>query len=469
MWVGIGCVFVVLVRVSLGLPNLDVQETSLHWTSTSSHKSNYNFAAHWKRIQWKNFLKLYSSAEAVNVSSAQCSNEDASRIAAEFIKLKRDSSECFAEDFLGSLAADDPFGDKVLINIGVNKGYNIGAWTAIFFPRSNISGASWQGMVCKEEDKIDVYTAADCCGICGDCRQTYEQINLRAKSRRGKLWHAGTDHHAKLTQHTTSFIAWDLNKHNLGRIEEAIRSPTFQNHLSPALSLSAPPRGTTINGHSNHTLHIRQNFRFFTVHAAGSNVLGEASIPDCGFGNEWCSLDPNNKQPPPSWIGSPAQISKSTERSVEQLKHNVVVPVATVDHVMCVFSRKYYNNASTNATTFALETPCSPVIIDILQIDTEGNDALVLQGSRQWLMQNLVRVVMFEYHSLQPWPNYRLFDIVTEMDGYGYDCYFLGKQYFWRLSRNCWHAVYEFHEWANAICVRRDDIWWQSIQSWVRQ
>jgi Methyltransferase FkbM domain len=71
--------------------------------------------------------------------------------------------------------------------------------------------------------------------------------------------------------------------------------------------------------------------------------------------------------------------------------------------------------------------------IDILQIDTEGFDALVLKGARQLLEKGLVRLLIFEYHGKDPWPQYPLKDIVDSMKPL-YDCFFEGTGRLWRLT-----------------------------------
>jgi hypothetical protein len=73
-------------------------------------------------------------------------------------------------------------------------------------------------------------------------------------------------------------------------------------------------------------------------------------------------------------------------------------------------------------------------IVDILMIDTEGHDPLVLQGSRGLLQQALIRVVIFEYHHVGLWNQFKLQDIMLELDSYGYDCFFQGQARLWPIT-----------------------------------
>ena len=72
--------------------------------------------------------------------------------------------------------------------------------------------------------------------------------------------------------------------------------------------------------------------------------------------------------------------------------------------------------------------------IDILIIDTEGYDPPVLDGARSLFLAGLVRVVIFEYHEVGEWHNYKLGDIVMWMNDYDYECFFIHISELWPIS-----------------------------------
>eukprot|EP00981_Chlorochromonas_danica_P002358 scaffold453_cov187-Ochromonas_danica.AAC.28 len=37
----------------------------------------------------------------------------------------------------------------------------------------------------------------------------------------------------------------------------------------------------------------------------------------------------------------------------------------------------------------------------------------------------------------------------------------------WKITGNCWHEKYEFHEWSNVMCFQRNDIWHKAVQDLV--
>lgn len=74
------------------------------------------------------------------------------------------------------------------------------------------------------------------------------------------------------------------------------------------------------------------------------------------------------------------------------------------------------------------------------------------------LTSQRVRVIKFEYQPLGPWDSYQLGDVVDDLDGLGYDCYFEADHRVVRLT-GCWHEDFEFHVWSTVTCVVRGDPW----------
>ncbi len=91
-------------------------------------------------------------------------------------------------------------------------------------------------------------------------------------------------------------------------------------------------------------------------------------------------------------------------------------------------------------------------VVDILMIDTEGNDPQVLQGARELLRGHQVRVVLFEYHRTGQWETQKLGPVISQLDADGYCCYWQGQERLWPIT-GCWDDLYEFHNWSNVLCV----------------
>eukprot|EP00668_Euglena_longa_P046023 GGOE01061707.1.p1 GENE.GGOE01061707.1~~GGOE01061707.1.p1 ORF type:complete len:373 (-),score=89.48 GGOE01061707.1:272-1309(-) len=106
--------------------------------------------------------------------------------------------------------------------------------------------------------------------------------------------------------------------------------------------------------------------------------------------------------------------------------------------------------------------------IDVLSLDTEGNDALVLQGGARTLA-SCVGYVEFEYGTGGAWQHIRLPEVLLPLEEAGFVCYWLGKGKLWRIT-GCWHAAYSTVQvWANIGCVHRRETEWSAIMELIFQ
>ncbi len=147
------------------------------------------------------------------------------------------------------------------------------------------------------------------------------------------------------------------------------------------------------------------------IHAAGSSVPGVAHFPRHFTGFEAFGL------------GSTSQYGTD------------VVEVITVDELV----RR--NNLQS---------------IDMLSIDTEGNDMRVIFGSVHSLHK--VRFLEFEYHVSNRWAQSDLQDLVDLLDQFNFDCYWPSNEgKLWRLT-GCWHdSYYTKRFWSNVACCNRNE------------
>jgi FkbM family methyltransferase len=155
--------------------------------------------------------------------------------------------------------------------------------------------------------------------------------------------------------------------------------------------------------HWDSTIHV--------IHAAVSSARGEAWFPSSFIGQETMGLNEEG-----------------------EMGHDLV-PVITVDELV-------------------KEHKLSRV--DVLSIDTEGNDAKVLLGAVHTLP--LVRFLEFEYHHIGHWGQSDLQLIAELLDQFGFDCYWQGnKGQLWRLT-GCWDdSFYSKRDWSNIACVKRKE------------
>ena len=105
--------------------------------------------------------------------------------------------------------------------------------------------------------------------------------------------------------------------------------------------------------------------------------------------------------------------------------------------------------------------------IDILQIDSEGSDALIIRGAKGLLAQQRIRLLRFEYHEVPPWNTLLLKDTIADLHAMQYACYFEGQGRLWPISGTCWNDRYEFHQWSNVACFAVRDSWLQAMASFV--
>lgn len=94
--------------------------------------------------------------------------------------------------------------------------------------------------------------------------------------------------------------------------------------------------------------------------------------------------------------------------------------------------------------------------IDMLSIDTEGNDARAILGAIHTLP--IVRFLEFEYHWVGRWAQSDLQDIIDLLDQFMFDCYWQGNQgQLWKIT-GCWHdSYYQKRGWSNVGCVKRSE------------
>ena len=96
----------------------------------------------------------------------------------------------------------------------------------------------------------------------------------------------------------------------------------------------------------------------------------------------------------------------------------------------------------------------------LVSIDTEGYDALVLEGMRGALERHAVDVVEFEYHNKSFWestnPEARSLDsTLAWLHAISYACFWQGDNgCLAPASGRCWDQQFEIRSWSNLVCAR---------------
>ena len=114
------------------------------------------------------------------------------------------------------------------------------------------------------------------------------------------------------------------------------------------------------------------------------------------------------------------------------------------------------------ATTDAWAAKHGITHISVLSVDTEGWDALVLEGADGMLSRRQIDALEFEYHSVGLWSpsapetdRRTLKAAVTRLWQHGYTCFFVGKASPAVIAVNGphWCDHYEIHQASNIVCA----------------
>ena len=106
-----------------------------------------------------------------------------------------------------------------------------------------------------------------------------------------------------------------------------------------------------------------------------------------------------------------------------------------------------------SVTVDALAANRSLKTIDWLSVDTEGHDALVLQGASSMLREKRIRLIEFEYHHRGHWHHEQsLKETILHLDRHGYRCYWQGKHGAIGSATD-WCPAFEFRSMSNVVCA----------------
>ena len=105
-------------------------------------------------------------------------------------------------------------------------------------------------------------------------------------------------------------------------------------------------------------------------------------------------------------------------------------------------------------------------VIDVVHVDTEGHDALVLEGMRDALHARRITLLEFEYSGRGYWSSRRtdgqrsLHATLLWLSDTGYRCYMeavgnktQAREALAPISGECWRAEFETRRWSNVLCT----------------
>jgi FkbM family methyltransferase len=299
---------------------------------------------------------------------------------------------------------------NVFFDIGSNKGFTGARFYSLWNPHLGMTSPSLYRYN-KQQGEYD-------CGACGDCRdETKPFFNLydRLCSENALKTSAKNERQA-ISSSTTQLCKNLLNK-------DPIRVYSFDGnpHLVGMLELSITTHFTS----SIQAAFLRDEF------TVNTDITKSWSVENLAFTNT-CA---ENQKINFVLNGELGHVETSTLRKGDDLHEKVSVDCVTVD-AYC--------------ETHGIEK------IDILKIDTEGNDPFVIDGAKRMLSESRVGVVLFEFNEV--WPksigkSTALEHVITFMAKRNYVCYFEGKNTMVRLT-GCFAPLYNKIGWSNVFCVQ---------------
>lgn len=95
-------------------------------------------------------------------------------------------------------------------------------------------------------------------------------------------------------------------------------------------------------------------------------------------------------------------------------------------------------------------------------VDTEGYDAMVIEGMSKALEHRRIAVLEFEYHGVGAWGGKNverrtLKATLEKLHRLSYKCYFATFSSLLPASGACWQAAFEFNDWSNLVCAHEPE------------
>jgi len=346
-------------------------------------------------------------------SSKGCSASKAIKLADDFSNVGKVNSTCpddaWLQDMSDSLSQTRR--KILLINIGVNKGYNFASWMNAFAPGTGMSFLLWHNL-------LENFGITNC--GCHECSNSSVNVSPLPPV---------------VDYSNIVMVGLDINERNIRLISNVVKlgqeTDKFRFH------------GLTLLG----------------IHAAGTNQSGiKLNVPDCFEGDENCEIISTGKEEginvngitiddlvyniyKEDWMTSDkisAEVkhlplfSRAFDKSGNQKLRGAPRPHRTSQAFSSHSNSRVLRQESKQDSNHIMDSDLP--IVDILEIDTEGHDPAVLQGASELIRRRGIRCIMFEYHGLGLWKSVQLEDVVHVLDLHDYDCYFQGHSRLWPIT-----------------------------------
>ena len=168
-----------------------------------------------------------------------------------------------------------------------------------------------------------------------------------------------------------------------------------------------------MEGFINEKSYNFDNLQLYTMHAAGTRMSKLVKMPsNCPQGYEACHISNIPNDPDIQGI--------SIDHLIDELKSQEIIQ----------YNNTIFHNKHKNRNVIKSHKPA----IDMILIDTEGNDPDVIKGAVKTLYNKDVRCFIFEYHEVGLWQQYDLGDVISELDKLDYECYFTGSSRVFPIS-----------------------------------
>ena len=304
-----------------------------------------------------------------------------------------------------------------LVNVGANKGYNVNEFLSRFHRTWHVSNQNWLSYLTSDAVGMSRNYSCGACHACNTPPPLRDNRSLHAEKVKVVAVELASSNAAVLRAAFSRFHVPGIVVHAGGSNSVGVARVNADEPLGiETARLDESP--TALNGFANSSSGLRA--RLSALREGGQFSTKKESKLESRLANATAAI-----------------------QKVEQ--HQVSVQMTTVDAHLANSSYGVHSLAQ-----LARHTPHQA--IGLLSVDTEGHDALVLQGARNSFTTGAFQVIEFEYHSIDPWPSHDLHTTVTELDEAGYACFWQGNG--GALAPVLRRCTYQ-HMWSNIVCVAR--------------
>jgi hypothetical protein len=295
-----------------------------------------------------------------HATAYQCSEEETK---AQALKVEPKDSSCYSRHYFPAVsAAGLHCRSLTVVDIGANKGYLLALWLDLFRPHLQITPAGLYRYIQAHPTLGTFVDSRFVCGACGDCHTEHTRV------RRGP---------GCVTAGGAAGSSPSLLDANYSLDMYAIEPvPANGKILREGLMSLLASRAAELGD-------ARVSLTFDELAVVGTEETKEIQFGLCPPGHEVCGVKRDGI--PGEVGGGPSAYEVGT----------VAVNASTLD--AWAARRGFLRRGNSSSSSYGAESIQPQRRIDVLAVDTEGLDALVLQGGVRLFTERVVRVLLFEY------------------------------------------------------------------------